>query len=118
MQYDYINEQIIWFCTNLFHLWLDDYRWVCKKYQEDSGIYNKFSLNEGMEKNITDLCLPIDFFVEKIFQVGLVSQMRSVKMMIEIMLQFDNVGWTDQGPKTEITRTPPPEHHVAGLKLF
>lgn len=51
-------------------------------------------------------------------QLGLVNKMQHLKMFIEIMLQFDNVGWTDQGPEAIRTRTPPPEHRVHNLKLF
>lgn len=39
-----------------------------------------------MIKNIADKCLPIDYFIERMLQVGLVSSMESVKSLIEIML--------------------------------
>ena len=33
------------------------------------------------------------------------------------MLNFDNAGFTNNGPEAKITRSKPPPHRVAGLKL-
>jgi hypothetical protein len=60
--------------------------------------HDKWEMNEGVEKNIQEKCLPIDYFMERMLQVGLVSSMPGLKTMIETMLQFDNAGFTQRGP--------------------
>jgi hypothetical protein len=71
-----------------------------------------------MEKNIREKCLPIDYFVKRMFQIGLVSSMASMNQFIKIMLQFDNAGFTDKGPEYVCKRNLPPEHRVHGLIMF
>lgn len=118
LKYDTINDDILEFCSSLFLTWLEDYEVQAAKIQHDIGIHHHYYMNEGVQQNIKDQCLPMDYFVERMFQLGLVARMPHMKLFIEIMLQFDNAGWTDQGPDVTRTRTPPPCHRVHGLKLF
>ena len=74
------------FCSQLFNNWLDDYKDYCERAKDRNLTHHKWFINEGMAKNIADKCLPIDYFIERMLQVGLVSSMESVKSLIEIML--------------------------------
>lgn len=48
--------------------------------------YHHFSLNQAVEMNIKDKCLPIDYFIERMLQLGICSSMRYLRQFIEIML--------------------------------
>ena len=97
---DHINNEIIQFASYLFNNWLDDYKLHAEKMKDMNFTHHKWDMNEGVEKNIKDSCLPLDYFMERVLQVGLISSMPGLKQMIEIMLQFDNVGFTQKGPSS------------------
>ena len=50
-------------------------------------------MNEGMEINIRDQCLPLDYFIERVLQIGLVRNFRRMKDILKITLAFDNAGF-------------------------
>ena len=42
-----------------------------------------------MEKNLREKCLPIDYFMERMFQIGLCISIENVKDMLLMMRMFD-----------------------------
>ena len=54
VNYDRLNEEILWFCSQLFHQWLEDYEVAAEKVQDQTGMHNLYYLNEGVRKNIRD----------------------------------------------------------------
>ena len=54
------------FCTLLFHVWLHDYREYVNKLKEKTMTQSVYQYNECVDKNIEDMCLPIDYFIERI----------------------------------------------------
>lgn len=46
-------------------------------------------MNAGVDQNIKDKCLPIDYFMEKLLSIGICSSMKSVRAIIEKMLLKD-----------------------------
>jgi hypothetical protein len=57
-----------------------------------------YHLNQGMKKNLADWCLPLDYFVERMLQVGLCQNMRSMKDVLGLLCEFDNAGFQAAGP--------------------
>jgi hypothetical protein len=101
---DAINTAIITFCTKLFGSWLEDYEWYVELIKERSlgsmGTYvgRSYHLNQGMKKNLADWCLPLDYFVERMLQIGLCRNMRSMKEILELVCEFDDIGYQATGP--------------------
>ena len=58
-----------------------------------------YHLNQGMKKNLADWCLPLDYFVERMLQVGLCRNMRSMKDILALLCEFDNAGFQATGPE-------------------
>lgn len=100
------NEEILRFCSYLFNNWLEDYVDYCERAKDRNLTHHKWFINQGMEKNIADKCLPIDFFMEKMLQVGLVSSMPSMKSIIDIMLKFDNAGFVEKSNQASMDQLP------------
>lgn len=86
LSYDLINEEILSFCSTLFLTWLDDYEVAASRIQDEIAIHHHYYMNEGVKKNVREKCLPIEYFAERMLQVGLVSKMTTLKCCIEIML--------------------------------
>ena len=80
------------FCTLLFHVWLHDYREYVNKLKEKTMTQSVYQYNECVDKNIEDMCLPIDYFIERIVQLGLITDIVQIKELIFIMGEFDNPG--------------------------
>jgi hypothetical protein len=80
------NTEIITFCSYLFNNWLEDYGRYAEKMKNRNFTHHKWDMNQGVDLNIKDHCLPIDYFIERMLQVGLVSSMSGLKTIIEIML--------------------------------
>jgi len=89
----------------LFNNWLEDYKNYAKELKDRSLSHHMYFMNEGVQENLRLQCLPLDYFIERMLQIGLVGSMPTMKQFIAIMLQFDNPGFTNQGPDAEITRT-------------
>lgn len=87
------NAELIQFCTELFRTWLEDYRLFVERAMDRDFSHHLYILNEGMEKNIKDQCLPIDYFIERLLQIGLVRNFTRVKDILAMMLKFDNPGF-------------------------
>ena len=52
-------------------------------------------MNEGVRKNVAEKCIPLDYFLERLLQVGLCRSMSTAKAILATMLQFDNAGFTN-----------------------
>ena len=48
-----------------------------------------YILNQGMEKNIREKCLPIEYFMERLFQIGLCLNVEHFKDIMQQMHHFD-----------------------------
>lgn len=94
---DYNNQEIIQFCTLLFHTWLEDYREYAQIMMKRNLTYHHFNLQQAVEQNIADQCLPLDYFIERMLQVGICSTMHNLRRFLDIMLQFDCAGFQDKG---------------------
>ena len=66
-----------------------------KNFQKRGQSYH---LNQGMKKNLADWCLPLDYFVERMLQVGLCRNMCSMKDILALLCEFDNAGFQAAGP--------------------
>lgn len=95
---DELNNEILHFCTAMFESWLEDYREAAELARFGSLAHSIHSLTIGVEKNIAEKCLPIDYFVERMLQLGFCSTMGSVSTALEVMLRHDNAGFTEKGP--------------------
>jgi hypothetical protein len=62
---DKMNEEILRFCSYLFNNWLEDYRDYCERAKNRNLTHHKWFINEAVEKNIQEKCLPIDYFMER-----------------------------------------------------
>ena len=51
-------------------------------------------MNEGVDINIKEKCLPIDYFMERMFQIGLCSSIVSMKNLIDNMVLGETAGFT------------------------
>lgn len=60
--------------------------------------YHHHSLNQMVEKNLADKCIPIDYFIERMLQIGICSSMTNLRKFVDLMLVFDNSGFVSRGP--------------------
>ena len=111
MSQDQTNKIILEFAENLFTCWLEDYGNYVESVKENNMAYHMWAFNEGAQKNIRDKCLPIDYFMEKCLQVGLVASMKSLQTIIDIMLIERNEGFTEVSPPEGLKK----DHGIEGL---
>ena len=52
-------------------------------------------MNEGVRKNVAEKCIPLDYFLERLLQVGLCRSISTAKYILRVMVHFDNAGFTD-----------------------
>jgi len=85
-----------------------------------------------VQKNLREKCLPIDYFMERMLQVGLCRTMSSLKHALSVALQFDNPGLVgqkqdykhfldrepDEGPEPKIGFVPLNRHNKEALKYM
>jgi hypothetical protein len=55
----------------MFENWLEDYEYLIIKRNEMNGTSQVHIFKEGLAKNIADKCIPIDYFIERMLQIGL-----------------------------------------------
>lgn len=73
---------------------MEDYKYHADLQMDKNMTHHLYSMNEGLQINISENCLPIDYFIERMFQVGLCSNIFTMRTIIDDMLQDDNAGFS------------------------
>ena len=50
-----------------------------KRVEEKNMTHMLYIYNTGLKKNIKDKCIPLDYFIERMFQIGLCVNIHHVK---------------------------------------
>ena len=96
------TDQIVAFASALFTLWLDDYEVEAESIRERNAQHATWHLNQNVERNLRDGCLPIDYFARRMLRLGLCQDMEQIGHVLKLMHSFDDAGFQEfSEPKPE-----------------
>lgn len=91
---DDVNSKIMEFVGAIFEGWVEDYKVRMAKIRDWEFSHHLEYANQGVEKNVQQKCIPIDYFAQRLLQSGLVSSSENLRLVVESMLSVDNQGFT------------------------